>query len=204
MSLSLVTAPVEYPILLADVRVQTRREGFTGDDSLVSDFIIPGVVDRAELSTRRQMIEATWDWFREGFPADGRALEIPKPPLVELVEVEYRDTAGVAQTWDASNYVVEAPAGPRCARGRLAPAYGASYPSVRQGPGAVRIRFRAGYGPDPEDVPGLLRQAMLMDAATLYVQRQTVLTGTIVAALPGGVADIYASFCSHPTRLVSP
>jgi uncharacterized phiE125 gp8 family phage protein len=79
---------------------------------------IRGVRDRAEGATDRAFLTQTWDYTRDGFP-DDTVLELPKPPLQSVTHVKYLDTAGVEQTWPATHYVVEAPAGGRCARGRI-------------------------------------------------------------------------------------
>ncbi len=152
--------------------------------------------ERAELATRRAFITQTWDQVRDGFPA-GDVLSLPKPPLQSVTWIKYRDTAGVWQTWPASNYTVEAPSGPTASRGRIVRAAGVAWPSTDGRPGDVSIRFVCGYGATAADVPARLRAAMLMDLATMYSQRESVVTGTIVAELPAGPASIYRSFRSH-------
>lgn len=153
---------------------------------------------RGELATQRAFITQTWDLLLDA-PPNAPWIEIPKAPLQGITHLKYRDSAGVLQTWDASNYVVEAPAGPRARRGRLGLAFGATWPITLGQIGDIQIRFVAGYGA-AADVPALLREAMLLDAAMLYAQRETVITGTIVAELPGGSHDIYWSFKSHATQ----
>src|SRR5689334_3002009 len=130
MSLTLVTpvAADTYPLVLLDVRRQTKTEGVTVDDDLIEDFIIPAVTERAEIATGRQLLFATWKKVLDVFPCEGW-IDIPKPPLAGFVVITYIDPNGVTQTFGASNYDVDAPVGPRCRRGRVMLAYGASWPT---------------------------------------------------------------------------
>jgi uncharacterized phiE125 gp8 family phage protein len=160
--------------------------------------LIQAVRDRAELATGRALQPQTWDQVGDAFPYE-RWFELPKPPLVSVTHIQYRDTSGTLQTWPASNYIVEAPSGPRCRRGRVSLAYGVSWPSTYAQDGAVTIRFVCGYS-TPAAVPALLKTAMLLDMGMLYEQRNQVITGTTLAELPGGVRDIYRSCKSHGTQ----
>ncbi|MGE0450846.1 MAG: hypothetical protein AB7Q29_14830 [Vicinamibacterales bacterium] len=206
MSLDLVTPPAVEPIVsVIDVKLQCSLGDVTDHDVFLEQYLVPAARERGELSTRRQWIEATWTQRLDGFPAGGAWLEVPRPPLIAVVSVQYVDLAGVLQTMDASAYDVDAPRGPRCARGRIAPVYGTTWPSTRAQLNAVRVTFRAGYGTKATDVPTLLRQAMLMDVATLFEHRENIVIGTknIVAELPRGSAAIYDSYRSYP-RVCTP
>lgn len=154
---------------------------------------------RGESKTARAWVTQTWDDIRSCFPS-GRVIELAKPPLLSVTHVKYKDTNGNLQTWAASNYQVEAPAGPCCARGRITLASGVTWPATYGEADDVQIRFVCGYGATAASVPGLLRQAMLLDIATLNRQRENVITGTIVAELPGGSVDIYRRFFSNQTQ----
>jgi uncharacterized phiE125 gp8 family phage protein len=183
-------------IAAASLGVQAPSTNTTIDPEI--QRVIAAVRDRAELATQRALPLQTWDLVLDDFPSCGW-IEIPKPPLVSITHVKYRDGSGVLQTWAASNYIVEAPAGPRPRRGRVSLAYGISWPSTYGQAGDVTVRFVCGWS-TPADVPPLLRAAMLMDLTTLYEHRDSIITGTIVAELPGGARDIYRSFKSHGTQ----
>lgn len=172
---------------------QAPTTNTTSDPELVR--LITAVRERAELATQRALITQTWDLVLDQFPCDG-FIEIPKAPLSSITHVKYRDTGGTLQTWTSTNYVVEAPAGPRARRGRVALAFGVTWPATYGQAGDVQVRFISGYGA-ASAVPSLLKQAMLIDLAMLYEQREQVITGTIVAELPGGVSDIYWSYKSR-------
>jgi hypothetical protein len=97
-----------------------------------------------------------------------------------------------------TDYLVQAPAGPRCKRGRIALPFSTVWPVTLQQMGAVTIRFVAGY----TDIPSLLVAGMLMDAGMLFENRESILTGLRAAAvpIPSGTQDIYETYRSYPTQ----
>lgn len=218
MSLSLVAGPSSDAISLATAKAHLRlAQDWTDEDGLIGDILIPAVIERCEASTRRQLVTATWavrlDAFPGGWlagavgwrpwfgmdPTRGYFLDVPKPPLQSVVSVTYVDTAGVTQTWDPSNYLVDAPAGPRCARGRLAPKFGIVWPFTQMQINAMTLTFMAGYGADEDAVPALLKAGMLMDLGTLYEHREAVLADNRAAAIeiPSGTTAIYRAHRSY-------
>lgn len=209
MALSRVSTTGAMPITWAQVSAQVRQS-LDDDLAFVETVIIPAVVERAEVATRRVLVESVWTLTLDGWPNEG-FIEVPLPPLVSVTSVTYTDMAGTVQTWGASNYVVQAPAGPRCARGRLALPFASVWPIALPQMGAVTVRFRAGYvdesgdtpaGPSRE-VPPLLIQAMLMDAGTLYENRESIIADSgraTVMPMPGWTGQIYDSYRSYPRQ----
>ncbi len=199
MALSLVVEPTDEPVSLELAKIHLRVVGDDDEDDFIEDIVIPAARERAEVATRRQLSLATWDLVLEEFPASG-FIEIPKPPLVSVVFVKYVDTAGVTQTLATSGYLVQAPAGPRCARGRIALPFASVWPVTLRQMGAVTVRFTAGYA---AGIPPLLKNGLLMDAGSLYEQRESVLSGNsgrfTAVEVPRGSRMIYDSFRSYPT-----
>jgi len=201
MALSLYTAAVGPALDLATLKAQCRLSpDQTDEDDYLASVLVPMASDRAEVSTRRALLTQTWDWVLDGFPDDDY-LEIPKPPLVTVSFVHYVDPDGVTQTWSTSDYLVQAPAGPRCKRGRIALPFAGIWPVTLSQMGAVTIRFVAGYGASPA-IPPLIVMGMLMDAATLFENRESVLTGARQQAIPmpSSSQDIYRTYRSVPTQ----
>lgn len=201
MSLSLVTAPVVEPLPI-DVVQQHVRVGTDDEKTLIEAYLIPAARGRAEHETRRQLITATWDLYLDGFPACGW-IDVPKPPLQSVTSITYVDTAGVTQTWVASNYIVSAPAGPHANRGRITLAYNISWPSIRSQADAVKVRFVAGYGVNPSAVPALLRQGLLLDVGTMFAFRESTIDSGMAAVieLPYGARAIYRAFASYQQQV---
>lgn len=181
MSLTLVTPPATEPVTATEAKLHLRVD-HTTDDALIT-ILIATARQMVEQITRRALITQTWDWKLDGFPA---CFDIPKPPLVSVTSISYVDTAGASQTWASTNYIVDAPGGPTAQPGRIAPAYGVSYPSTRSIINSVTVRFVAGYGA-ASAVPEPLKQAVLLLIGHLYANRESVVItgrGSIVAEMP--------------------
>ncbi len=113
----------------------------------------------------RAYVTQTWDLFLDRFPA-AEEIRIPLPPLQSVTWVKYKDTAQILQTWDPANYIVDTAREP----GRVALAYGKSWPSTIEEIQSVQIRFVCGYGL-AADVPAEVKQAILLKVADLYEHR---------------------------------
>lgn len=199
MSLALITGATTEPLDWATVQKQIRQDGNDDDSEFVETVIIPAVRDRGEQKTRRAFLTQTWQLVLDGFPPEDY-IELPRPPLLAVDFVKYRDTAGVLQTWSSALYLTEMPAGPRCARGRIALPFAGIWPITLQQRGAVTIQFQCGYA--AAAMPPLLIVAMLTDAASIYEHREAVVVDTRAASIevPGLARDIYKSFRSVATQ----
>jgi uncharacterized phiE125 gp8 family phage protein len=214
MSLTLVTPPSREPLDADDLRKHLKIDDTIEDAALVR--LCRVVRMRGERATRRAFLTQVWDNFLDGWPQwdgyhggqatepatthlpAGGYVELPKAPLQSITFVKYTDLAGVEQTWPTTEYLVDAPAGEYCRRGRLSLGWVKTWPIVRPTANCIQIRQVCGYGDTPEDVPDILLQAMLMDAATLFTIRGSILAGTRAAAIeiPSTTRDIYLSFRS--------
>lgn len=163
--LSLVTAPVKEPISPAEAKRQLRlAEGVSQDEELIRG-LITAARQYVETYTNRQLITATWDLVLDGFPRwYTDEILIPKAPLQSVTSVTYLDELGDSTVWTASEYRVLT-----SEPGRISLAYDIDeFPDLRGVAGQVTIRFVAGYGGNPEDVPMGLRQAILLHLQRLY------------------------------------
>jgi uncharacterized phiE125 gp8 family phage protein len=207
MAIDLVDATdATEPLTLDQVKAQVKLP--TGDatyveNDLIEAILIPAVRQRCETATRRQIREVTYDWTLSRFPCEW-FIEFPWPPLIEVEHVKHLDTAGDLQTLvEGTDYIVSAPRGEKPSRGRIALAADVVWPVTLAQINAVQIRFRCGYSDDEDlPVPALLKAAMLLDAGTLYADRENLVKGVSVAELPGGRRGIYWSWRSHPTQVL--
>jgi uncharacterized phiE125 gp8 family phage protein len=159
MALVLVTAPQVEPVDLDAAKLHLR-ETIDDRDEEIEGFIT-AARERVETETNRALMSQVWQLVLPCFP--DTLIEIPKPPLLSVTSVTYRDAAGVSQTWSSASYEVQRPIGPMAERGTLRPVYGQSWPiTALDRFDAVTVLFRAGYGVDPQSVPMALRQAMLL------------------------------------------
>jgi uncharacterized phiE125 gp8 family phage protein len=215
MALYLVSPPEDEPIDLATAKRQIRREDVEDDDELIETSFIPAVSQRCQDATGRQLLTATWDLKVDQFPACGW-FDVPRPPLLRVVSIAYVDGNGTTQTlvisqlsgssWiagaDASRVIVDAPTGPRCARGRIEPAYGTFWPATRCQMNAVTVRFMAGYGPEGSSVPPRLTLAMLQDLGSMYENREDLIVGQgfVISEMPTSAAAVYRQYKSFPRQ----
>jgi len=192
MGLKLVTAPVGFPVTLTEAKWHLREDSSDFDDQI--NAMIEAATQYADGPNGflgRALLEQTWDYFLDSFadvitPTIGSSfIELPLPPLLQVIGVYYMNNAGVEVEFAASNYVVDDSAQPA----RISLKSAASWPTVVDQVNAVRIRFRAGYldqtvSPAVEAVPGPIKAAILMTLGTLYENRENQVVGAIVFKLP--------------------
>jgi uncharacterized phiE125 gp8 family phage protein len=190
MGLRLITPAAAYPVVVADAKIHASVDAdVTAFDNQFTSLWIPSATSAAQHATGRALITQTWMQTRDGFPC--HAIALPYPPLQEVEFIKYLDADGVPQTLDPADYQVVTDE----LVGYVIPAYNGSWPAARCVPGSVQVQFIAGYGDEPEDVPADIRNWMYMAIATWFKQRESVITGTIVAELPedfcAGLLDNY-------------
>lgn len=182
MELILKTPAATLPLdWAAEVSGHLRVDTDEDERARVESVLIPAAASWAEGVTGRQLIRATWTLYLRGWPAH-EYVELPRPPLISVTHVKYVDTAGVTQTLDASTYSVLAPSGDRCPAGRVYPAYGLSWPAVRDYPRAIEIEFVAGYGSTSSAVPALIRAGLLLIVGELFENREESIRGPVSPA----------------------
>lgn len=143
--LTLLTPPVSEPVTVAEVKAHC---GITWDGvDTTLDRIARAARRRCESYQERQYMPATWVLSARDFPWSTRmnpeaAIKLPKPPLLSVTSIQYRDANGTLQTMSASDYVVTTPTKQQ---GKVYPAYGISWPSVQPHPAAVVVTYVAGY-----------------------------------------------------------
>lgn len=180
MALKLVAAPTEYPVSLADMQDQCNTD--ESDFVPMLELCRRAATEEAEKFTGRALVEQTWDLYLDAFPT--KEIEVPRPPLIEVVGVYYRDSEGNETEIDSAVYAVDLASEP----GRITLANGQAWPTPQAGTSAVRVRFRAGYiddeSPSGHAVPYAIRAAIRMIGATLFQNRETIVVGQTVAMLP--------------------
>jgi uncharacterized phiE125 gp8 family phage protein len=196
MATTLVTPPTADPITLVEAKAHARVE-VDDDDGLLAGYIIAARV-HLETETRRAFLTQTWDQSLDyDWPCEKvrgsvqRRIVMARPPLVSVTSISYVDTTGTTQTLAANQYkVAKADTGDWF----IEPAYGVTWPSVRREMAAATVRFVAGYGSNPGDVPEPLRQAMLLLIGHWYENREAIIVGNIVSELPLAVASLVFPF----------
>ena len=182
MALTAVTAPAVEPVSLTEAKLHLRVD-VTEDDTLIAT-LIQAAREMVEGISRRALITQVWKLILDEFPA-GDTISIPMPPLQAVASITYKDQDGSASTFSSDDYIVNSD----CEPGKVALAYGSSWPSTTLYPtGAVTVQFTAGFGDASTDVPEKYRQALLLLCGHFYENREAIATtGAVPKEVPFGV-----------------
>lgn len=178
-------APAVEPLTLEEAKIHLRVDD-GAEDTLIESLIkaFRSSIDGKDGWLNRALITQTWDLHLDRFPADSRTpIQIPLPPLQSVTHVKYYDADGILQTLSSANYFVDSVSEPA----RLFPAYNLSWPTTRERPNAVNVRFVAGYGAAAGSIPEAIRQAGLLQIGHWYANRESVAVGVSVAEMPQSV-----------------
>lgn len=172
MGLTLLTAPAEEPLTLADAKAHLRVD-VTDDDALIT-ALITAAREQAEHRTGRALVTQQWQITLHGWPCH-TVIQLPKPPLASVEEVSYLDSDGARQVIPDTDYQVITDT----LLGQVLPAYGLSWPSYRDQPGSVQVNYTAGYG-DAADVPQSIKAWMLLAIGAWYARREALAIGSVM------------------------
>jgi uncharacterized phiE125 gp8 family phage protein len=185
--LSVITPSTAESVSLAEVKAQARID-HADEDDLIAAYIVAArqwcesYVSRpltATAVTYRLQLVTFCDprYYHKG------VIYFPVAPVLATTGISYLPSDGSSSTtWASSDYTFDTNSEPA----RLAPIYGAVYPDTLSQLDAITIPFTAGYS-TAADVPQGCRTAIKMLAAELYENRESIVTGTIVAEVPFGV-----------------
>ncbi len=189
MTIKQTTAPSVEPVTVAELK-EALRLLHSAQDNLLTGLIV-AARQRAEAFTRRAFVTSTWEATWSRFPCRGRGqfagrvLELPRSTLIAVTWLKYLDTDGTLQTVSASDYTVDVDSLP----GRLVLKPTASWPSMGDFPGALRVQFTAGYGGSTDDtkraaVPEAAKLAIKFLATHYYLNPAPINVGNITTPLP--------------------
>jgi len=186
MALTLVTGPAIEPVTLEEAKAHCRVDT-SDDDGLLADLVI-AATRHVERFTHRRLISQVFDDKRDAAPSS--VWESPIAPVLSIGSVTYVDTAGATQTWSSALYRTDIPAGPTAGPARLTPIYGGSWPQTQDVINAFTVRFTAGYGTTAVSVPYDIKAAIKLLVGHLYENREPVVIGNIVTAVPLAVDSL--------------
>lgn len=192
MNLTQITPPAVEPILLQQAKDHLRLD-HDSEDELVSR-LVSAARQLVESETRRALITQTWDYALDyDWPTEEdkrlgmvNRIVLPKPPVQSVTYVKYIDTSGVEQTLAANQYLLR--------NGVIEPAYGVTWPSVREQMATVTVRYVCGYGAAAA-VPEQIKHAILLLVGHWFSHREAVVSGTM-NELPMAVQSLVFPFRS--------
>ena len=149
MSWKLITPPTGLAVSMIEARTAARADVDETDTSPLDGEIqraIRTYTTEAEGETNRAIMEQAWRLTMDRFSG---AIELRRPPLLQVVHVKYYDTGNVQRTLDPQDYQIDGESEP----GYIVPAPGKAWPATASRINAVEVRIRCGYGPDHTSVP---------------------------------------------------
>lgn len=188
MNITVITPPPFEPVTVAQAYEHLRWDPEEEGSPPETVYPLQGLIERniatardyVERATRRALVAQTirlsstsFGMVSRGRFVDSRCyLELLRPPLLEVLSVDYYDAANVLQPIDASDYYVTDDLVPR-----LHLVSGYSAPMFYARPDAARVTYRVGYAPEGSPpatqadyaatVPAALKDAILLQVQIL-------------------------------------
>ncbi|WP_337186585.1 hypothetical protein [Phenylobacterium sp.] len=142
-----VSAPIADALSLEDARSHLNLTGVADHDGVLAGFIADAIATfEGPSGIGVCLIEQTWRLSLDRWPA---RIDVPLGPVSAVVDVTYLDPIGAEQPLDPDDYVFDLDRRPL----RIWPAEGVSWPAHKVGPGAIKVTFKAGFGPAAADLP---------------------------------------------------
>lgn len=155
---------------LAEARKHLRIDTADLDSAIAAQIV--AAREFVEGYTRRALVQQTWDFTYDWeWPSDrnGYCIFPLVAPVISVTQIQYVDGNGATQTLAADQYQVAGLGSDSLPR--IVPAYGVSWPSVRDQPEAVTVRCVCGYefgSPAVASIPQALKQAVLLQVEILH------------------------------------
>ena len=173
-------AALPVAALKAHLRMGTGFADDTLQDAVLGSFLRAALA-AVEARTGKALLEREFTLAVTSL-RNADALPLGVAPVTVLVDVQLVSRSGIEQAVNASVYWLERDGHSPCLR-----AAAACLPAPETG-GELRVRFLAGYGPEWDDVPSDLQQAVLMLAAHYYEYRHD--TALSDGCMPFGVTSL--------------
>lgn len=190
-ALKVIERPDIGPVSLEDMKVHLRVD-HDDEDTLIESLTM-AAGQWVEQRTGRTLVETTLEVSFDSYPC-GVYLELPGPPIIDVVSFAHTDSDGESQTIAEDQYVLDASSD---LVSRLIPAYNVSWPATRYQPSSLRVRYRAGYAragsPDERDlIPASLLAAVKLLVGHLYKNREAVTSERQITEVPMTVEALCA------------
>lgn len=184
MTYSLIAPPGAEPISLAELKAHLRIDGADEDGLLTG--LIRVAREHLERTLGLALISQGWRLYLDHWP-DAGVIEIARGPVVSVDVVRAYDELGEESEIALAGHVLD---GAR----RPARLWLRTQPETRQAINGIEIDFTAGFGEAGEDVPDMLKRAMLIHGAHMYEFRGAVPVEMQPAGVPPGYERLIAPF----------
>lgn len=160
----LVTPPAAEPVSLAETKAHLRVTH--ADEDILIGALIASARRIVEARSGLALLAQTWDCYRDGWPQDG-IVELPVSPLTAIAELAVYGEDDTKAAIDPSHYYADLASRPP----RLLLRGSRTWPPPGRALNGIAVTVEAGFGTASSDVPGPLRQAMLVLIAHWYEHR---------------------------------
>lgn len=192
MGLKVITPPTVEPVSVEEIKDHLRI--INDEEYSYLEGLIQAAREYCEAHSNRSYVQQTlvktFDEWPE-FP-----VELPRPPLMSVEKIEYKDSEGTLTEWSASNYAVDEYS--FMPKVYLADDY--SMPNDTLYPtNAIQITYKAGYEPDDSgdttdytaNVPARFKHAIKLLCGEWYSNREEIVnTGAVPQSIPDGVKSL--------------
>jgi uncharacterized phiE125 gp8 family phage protein len=173
MNLVVKTQPMNEPVSLSEMKnalgmadFDADCDNYTADDDYISS-LIAAAREYCESYQNRTYGLQTLELYLDRFPCQ---IRIPRPPLIEVSEISYKDCYGVTTILPTTEYVWSNTG----FLGVIVPAYGKIFPSFTPYPlDAVKITYTAGHS-TVEAIPQKVKQAIKLLTTHWYENRTPI------------------------------
>lgn len=163
--------PIVEPVSLDEAKRHLRRLD-SYEDTTIQEYVTAA---RAwcEGYLGQSFVTQTWEYKLDKWPCG--EVELPKGPVLAVSSVTYVASGSTATTLSSTAYIVSTGS-----NGRVAPAYGTSWPTTLKRPDAITITYQAGYGTSAAStdsaasaaaVPGTIKSAVKIYTGYLMQER---------------------------------
>lgn len=169
----------------------------TMDDELITSLIGAAAQDCEATMGGRALLPQTWRQRLDAWPAGPMApVELGPATVTGITGISYITTAGATVTLDAAGAaaITQLVADPLCAL--LYPAYGTTWPAVRQQPAAITITYTCSTWATAAEVPALVLAWIKLRLCALYYQREAWTVGKAIEPNPH-IDRLLDRWCLH-------
>ena len=185
MALTLLAGPKLEPVSVAAAKAHLRVDA-DEEDGLIASLITTARL-QLEAAFGLALMTQSWMWSAACWPRTGR-VALPLRPVRNVVELRVRAGGGTVTVVDPALYDTDLTGDVARITAR---------PGALPGPAAstaFEIDFAAGYGDGADDVPGDIRQAIVLLVSHWFEHRDPSAAGSMVAPLPAAVAGLLAPY----------
>jgi uncharacterized phiE125 gp8 family phage protein len=197
MPLILTSGPAVEPVTLAEAKAHLRVDA-SAEDTLIASLIVTSRL-HVEAAVGLALITQSWSYFRDAWPP-GPVLDLPLHPIQSIAAVRLYDESGATTTLDPVTYFLDGAANPprlvRQGGAMGAPIWSNVWPRPGRIANGIEVAFAAGYGNAAADVPGPIRQAILLLVAHWYEHRSPLEAGAHAEPVPDMVSELLAPYRS--------